>query len=314
MASQPAAPYLIPAEVKQWIKSVFAEVNRRTSNKLTRIPTIHETSLDLTVIEQISQFASPFRFVGGWLVSIDTHYLGGGRHFGEWEIADLGVLVIFRKGRIVQRTKLGLLQSKRLYPDELTVDAEDHPVDYMIGFGRLLHSDSEFASAIRERTFNFSNDSRFRALEYDGKQYRRILEYQTKEKIPVHCLFYNPLRVPSAATIPVTAGEPVVEQSCDVGCRIMAMNRLHEFLHSRRVKSGYNPSYSDIVLASSGLPEGSVGGWRLEHFIVDLLMGCQEGYVGGINPMQDRGLERVFFARTAPISAAISITIDSPAG
>jgi len=54
------------------------------------------------------------------------------------------------------------------------------------------------------------------------------------------------------------------------------------------------------VLASSGLPEGAVGGWGLEHFIVDLLMGYQKGYIGGINPMQDRGLERVFFARTAP--------------
>jgi hypothetical protein len=165
MASQSAAPYSIPANVKQWIRSVFAKVNRRTSNKLTRIPTTHETSLDLTVIEQISQVASPFRFAGDWLVRVDTHYLGGGRHFGEWEIADLGVLVIFRKEHIVQRTKLGLLQSKRLYPDELMFDDEDQPIDYMIGFGRLLHSDSEFASAIRERTFNFSHDSRFRALE-----------------------------------------------------------------------------------------------------------------------------------------------------
>ena len=34
------------------------------------------------------------------------------------------------------------------------------------------------------------------------------------------------------------------------------MNRLHEFLHSRRVKSGYNPSYSDIVLASVQLRNG----------------------------------------------------------
>lgn len=83
--------------VKNWLLSVFAEVNERASRKLSRIPTTHETSLDETVIEQLSQVACPFRFGNDWLVRIDTHYLGGGRHFGRWEIADLGVLVIFRR-------------------------------------------------------------------------------------------------------------------------------------------------------------------------------------------------------------------------
>lgn len=74
----------------------------------------HETSLDLTVIEQLSQVASPLRFSGEWLVRLDTHYLGGGRHFGSWEIADLGVLVVFRRRGVVERVKVALLQSKRL--------------------------------------------------------------------------------------------------------------------------------------------------------------------------------------------------------
>lgn len=200
-------PFAIPEAVLDWIRSVFELVNERTWRKLSRIPTAHETSLDLTVIEQLSQVASPFRLASDWLVRIDTHYHGGGRHFGEWEIADLGTLVIFRRAGTVMRTKIGLLQSKRLYPDELSVEAEDQPIDYMVGFGRLLHSDSEFRMATRDRRFSFSQDSKYRALEYRGKQYARVLEYQDREKIPVHYLFYNPLAIPSSQTIPITAQE-----------------------------------------------------------------------------------------------------------
>ena len=151
--------FAMPGEVRAWLLSVFAEVNRRTSGKLTRMPTTHETSLDLTVIEQLSQVASPFRFPSNWLVRLDTHYLGGGRHFGSWEIADLGVLVIFRRPGVVERVKVALLQSKRLYPNEMMSKSEDLEIDYVVGFGRLLHSESEFKSAIRERTFHFSDQS-----------------------------------------------------------------------------------------------------------------------------------------------------------
>ena len=218
-------PFSIPDAVTDWVRSVFCRVNERTSGKLSRIPTTHETSLDLTVIEQISQFASPFRLASDWLVRIDTHYLGGGRHFGEWEIADLGVLIIYRRAGIVQRTKIGLLQSKRLYPNELTTEAEDHPIDYMVGFGRLLHSDSEFKAATKDRSFHFSNESKYRALEYNGNQYVRVLEYQEQEKVPVHYMLYNPLRIPTEAVIPVVALQHR-DESCEAGCRIISADRL----------------------------------------------------------------------------------------
>ena len=45
-----SAPFPIPAQVTTWIKSVFAEVNQRTSAKLSRIPNVHESSLDMTLI------------------------------------------------------------------------------------------------------------------------------------------------------------------------------------------------------------------------------------------------------------------------
>ncbi len=312
MMNATSLPFPIPEAVTGWVRSVFCRVNERKSGKLSRIPTTHETSLDLTVIERISQFASSFRVASDWLVRIDTHYLGGGRHLGEWEIADLGVLIIYRRAGIVQRIKIGLLQSKRLYPDELTVEAEDHPIDYMVGFGRLLHSDSEFKAATKDRSFHFSNHSKYRALEYKSNQYTRVLEYQEQQKVPVHDMLYNPLHIPAEAVIPVAALQQQ-DESCEVGCRIISEDRLDASMRDLKRKKGESPSFSDVLHASSALERGEGGGWRLEHFIVDLLLGCKEGYQGGPDTTRDRGLLRVFGGRTAPIAAAISITVDAPA-
>jgi hypothetical protein len=66
----------------------------------------------MTLIEQLSQYAAPFRFSSDWLVRLETHYLGGPRYWGIWEIADVGLLVVFRRKGVVERTKLALLQSK----------------------------------------------------------------------------------------------------------------------------------------------------------------------------------------------------------
>jgi hypothetical protein len=315
MAKPSVAPwdFSLPHEANEWLKSVFAEVNHRTSAKLTRIPTTHETSLDLTVIEQLSQFASPFRFSGNWLVRLDTHYLGGGRHFGSWEIADLGILVIFRRGGVVERVKVALMQSKRLYPDESMSKSEDLEIDYHVGFTRLLHSESEFKAAVRERTFHFSSSSQYRAPEYKGEQYRRAIQYQKDEGIPVHYCFYNPPEMPTAATLPISAPEATPAE-CRVGCRIIPSHSLDNALQSARRSEGYNPSYSDLQAIELEHPTPNSAGWSLENFIVDLVIGCHEGYVAGNgNPTRDRGLFRVFGGRTAPISAALSITIDAPA-
>jgi hypothetical protein len=54
--------------------------------------------------------------------------------------------------------------------------------------------------------------------------------------------------------------------------------------------------------------------WTLHNFVADLVIECKEGYIAGTNPMEDRGLFRVLNQRSGAISAAISITIDAPAG
>src|SRR5436190_1161126 len=124
-------------------------MHRTRRRSQARVPTVHEASLDLTFIERLSSYATPVRLDSEWLVRIDAHYLGGGRHFGEWEVADIGLLVIFRRGTKIVRTKVGLLQSKRLYPDEQEFN-EDEAIDYMVGFARLMKAPEESFLGVTE--------------------------------------------------------------------------------------------------------------------------------------------------------------------
>jgi hypothetical protein len=59
-------------------------VGRFSRAIVTRVSTTHETSLDMAFIEHFASIAAPFLFPSGWVVEISTHYLGGGRHFGDW--------------------------------------------------------------------------------------------------------------------------------------------------------------------------------------------------------------------------------------
>jgi hypothetical protein len=109
----------IPQDVRDWFRDVFRGCNERISEKLSNNPNLPEESLDLTWIEHLSQYASPVTLKSSWTIKIETHYLGGLRHFYRWEIADIGLLIFFRRGGIVERSKVGLLQSKRLSDERI---------------------------------------------------------------------------------------------------------------------------------------------------------------------------------------------------
>jgi len=48
----------------------------------------------------------------------------------------------------------------------------------------------------------------------------------------------------------------------------------------------------------------------LEHFVVDLVLECEAGYIA--SSPDDGGLNYIFNRRTGPISAALALTIDAP--
>lgn len=290
---------------------MFATVNTRVSTKLSAFPTTHETSLDMSFIEEVSQHSAPMSFSSGFLVRLETHFLGGGRYWGRWEIADIGVLVVFRRAGVVVQTKIALLQSKRLYPVEAHTTAEDHQLDYIVGLGRLLPAEQEYTSAVKMRTFSFVRDSRFRALEYGSGQYQAILDYERDTSVPVHYLLYNPLKLPHTTTYPVEANGTKSQVGSErVGARVVPAVTLDSNL-SGLIGVGDNPSFDQVFqhpISPVSVP------WSLEYFIADLVLSCKEGHIAGVNPMSDEALYTVFNQRSGPISAAIAITIDAPAG
>jgi hypothetical protein len=77
----------LPPDVIAWFKTVFRECNERLSEKLSNNPNVSEGSLDQTWIDHLSQYASPITLSSSWTVKIETHNLGGMRHWRFWEVA-----------------------------------------------------------------------------------------------------------------------------------------------------------------------------------------------------------------------------------
>ena len=215
---------------------------------------------------------------------------------------------MFRRAGKLVRSKVALLQSKRLYPDELEWD-EDSPLDYMVGFRRLFREDEEWGAGAAPRRFGFSYESRYKALVTGLGQYKAITEYENQRAIPVYYLLYNPARVPSTAVLPITPGERIPE-ACEVGCRVVPAAQLRTVMVAK--PDGSSPAYGEL---SGSLPspfddQAHRAGWRLEHFVVNLLLECETGYIA--NGPDDGGLNYIFNRRAGPISTALALTLDSP--
>lgn len=266
-------------------------------------------------IESLQSANTPRTFRSGWTVRLDTHFLGGGRHYGEWpglppkwEIADIGFLVLYRQAGKVIRSKVALLQSKRLYPEEQHWD-EDNPLDYLTGFSRLYESDDEWGEVTEARVFSLSENSQYKALVKDDRQYELIAKYEEQRKIPVYYLLYNPCWLPHSVAIPLLE-DVKVDGLCEVGCRIVPARDLRAVMSGQT--AGRGPRYSELANGLGGrfsLNENAAG-WRLENFVVDLLLEYEEGHIAVSR--NDEGLNYIFRRRSGPIAAAIAVTIDAP--
>lgn len=296
----------IPDEAINWVRGVFAAANSQVSGTLSRIPTHHEPELDMLLISALNQ-APAVADVSGWTVYIQTHFLGGRRHFYNWEVADIGLLIIFRDRGKILRIKVGLLQSKRLYATE-TKQLPDHKKKFKIGFATLLHEPEVFRQLAAGRTFTFDESSQYLAISNGDEQQHVLSTYQKMSTIPVYYLLYNPVDVPWSATVPATA-LPLLPP-LKVGCRVVPADTLISAMSAS--PQGYNPRFKDVVALGAPFVEAHVGGWRLEHFVADLMLRCSEGHIA--SGETDHVLEQLFYNRSGPISAAIAITVEAPAG
>lgn len=296
----------IPEPALNWVRGVFAFVNKQVTKTLSLIPTHHEPELDMQVIAALNQ-APAVTDVSGWTVYIQTHFLGGRRHFYNWEVADIGLLVIFRDRGKVLRIKVGLLQSKRLYPREVH-ELPNNRERFRIGFATLLENPEAFRTLAAGRKFSFTKQSKYLAITKGSDQQRVLKEYEKLSGIPVYYLLYNPVKLPWSATVPTikVPRMPAVK----VGCRVVRAKALDSAIVNQ--PDGYNPMYADIASLSAPFKGLHKGGWTFEHFVADELLRCREGHIA--TDETDHVLEELFYRRSGPISAAIAITIETPPG
>jgi hypothetical protein len=293
--------YEIPANVIGYVKNHFARCNDQLAQSLTIFPGIREESLDNNFISYFSRIAGPVRVDSNWIVRFEAHFIGGGRHYKTWEVADIGLMVIFRRNGKIIRSKMAFLQSKKLYANDIKI-AMDDPYRRM-GMGKLLETDNEHLDLIKRRVLEFKENSKYKAFKKGSEQQEAMAAFQGRFGINMYYLFYNSLQIPFKIVSPFEG--QLDAMSNKVGCRVVTKDSLDEALkiHSEN----HMPSYGDIkyMLTDNSSDDG---GWRFEYFVADLIMGCKEGMID--DSPNFASLHRLLSQKSSPISAAISITVD----
>jgi len=296
----------VPSEAIEAIRGIFAQANDAATRMISRAPNIHEPALDQAILSRLDEFAAPIQLGKDLFIRIDTHFLGGRRMWRTWEVADIGVLVVFRiRGRFY-RTKVALLQSKRLYPKEEALAAPVSTAALREGFGRLYPEQEDYEASIRPRVFAFDETCRYVALKKGDEQEKAVRHYEVERGMPVHYLFYNPQQLPWSVEVPLASPATFENR---LGVSIIPSADLRKV--TDQLSDGQSPTFAALREAVSFNEEGLLGR-RFENFIADRIIGCHEGYKTD-NP-EDRPLQSLFYERSGPISAAIAITIDLPDG
>lgn len=292
----------LPADVREWLRSVFRACNERITGKLSNQPNAPEPSFDMTWIEHLSEYATPLTLTSSWTVRVETHYVGGLRHFQNWEIADIGVLLFIKLGGGPVRSKVALLRSKRLYPTNMQVEEETRS-DFEVGMARLADPETLNHSIASEAVFEFTDECRYGAIIPGSDQVKAISRYEKNSKLRVYYQLYNPWRLPFSQRVPLTK-YALPDGDLSLGVRIAPAQLIHAMLKGGKTN---RPKLRD--LASSGaLPD--TYGWPLETFIADEFLTCREGDV--FESLNEARMFNLFNRRSGAIFAAIAITIEGP--
>lgn len=295
-----ATPIPLTLDVIEYVRGVFYDVNEHVTARLDRMPTVHEETLDFAFVDAVAEAQGPHLLPSGTLVDIDVHFVGGGRHWDRWEVADIGFIVTFRRNNNLLRTKVVLLQSKRLYPRESEF-TEDEGITRPGGFGSLMRP--SLPATLGPRTFRFDETCRYKALQVGDTQWQAISHYEKEYGLPVHYMLYHPHSIPTQASIPVAVPMERPIGPSDVGTRVLSGKTLR--LLTCDFSRNYAPAYSELQ------DERGEVGHRLPEFVVDRVLACLEGYV--VDDGTDNvGLRRVFSERGAPIAAAVRLDINLP--
>lgn len=297
----------LPEDVIDAARAAFADANDRVSQLLMRQPAMHEEGLDFHLVSRLDEQGAQILASGTALV-IETHWLGGRRHWGRWEISDIAVVIAVRvHGGLIAR-KVALLQTKRLYSKEIPVESIDRS-DFEIGIGRLVDRTDKTMPLFKQRKFTFTEKCVYGAMSSGSEQVQRIDEYVDQRGIPVYYALYNPPSLPSSGLHPASGGIKSLEEN-QVGCSVLKREEVNDILDELPV--GTTPSFGEMQNPGrkTSFDPYAVHGWRLETFIADEVMRCREGRL--FEDTQDETLANLLYRRTAPIAAAIVMTVDLP--
>lgn len=287
----------IPEDVIDYVRMIVRQASEETTERLSNQPNSRETTLDDALVNAVAKFAAPARLSSDTIVTIDVHNIGGLRQWGRWELADIAFLVhVSASGKPVVQ-KIGLLQSKRLYPENLDVDADD-PITFGYGLNGLIDPPETATPTFRRTTFKFSEQSVYGAIGPNDKQLERIEAFQEKFGESVFYLLYHPPELPFECTLPAVGYHLV--RLPPLGPRVVRSTAVGNVLddHSRPKRS---PSFREIQLSASS------DNWRLETWTADLLLRCK---VGRQYTKKDQELVTQLVERgTGPIGAAIRINV-----
>jgi hypothetical protein len=165
---------------------------------------MHEETLDHILVCELAATPPTFFAPERVSVAVETHWLGSRRMYGRWEIADIALFVILRRGGSLLLRKVALLQTKRLYSDELAgTELED--ADYRIGVGRLVDRIEATVPLTKQRAFGFKETSVYGALLAGSEQVQHIDSYMETRQIPVYYGLYNPPNLPFSGRYPATS-------------------------------------------------------------------------------------------------------------
>lgn len=301
----------IPEVVIDYVRNVFAAANDKVTRTMSVHPSMHEESLDHVLIMELSSTPPAFFAREQVAISLESHWLGGRHLFGRWEIADIAFFVILRHtGKLVAR-KVTLLQTKRLYSKEVPVAPMD-PFDYLIGIGRLADRTDPQVPMAWQRRFRFEGRCEYAAMTAGHDQVQRIDRYEESRGIPVYYGLYNPLAIPYEADYPASNGCPPVASN-DLGMRVLTARTVHAALASLDMDQA--PTFDGLTTSQLDTNDAeSAHGWRIENFVADEVLRCRQGQ--RFDSTTDEKLSDLLYRRSAPIAAAIMMTIDagSPEG
>lgn len=292
----------LPDDIVDWVRKIMCECNDEVTERLVNQPNIREPSLDDAFISNVSRFAAPKALPSGAIVMLEVHNIGGLRQFRKWELADIAFVVhVSMFGKPLEQ-KIGLLQSKRLYPENYDVD-EDDPISFWQGLNGLIEPHSGNSLSKLKRKYEFLPSSRYNAISNPDDQLERINEFHEQFDEAVFYLLYNPSIVPFQTTLPATTFQNV--SMPPEGARVVRSTSIEQAL-TLESDGSKGPTISSVKKTSGNEY------WRLENWVADLLLRCK---VGRRYDASDADLiNRLIYRRSGPIGAAIRVNIDLPEG